>query len=412
MVEIISIGDELLIGQVVNTNASWMAEELNAEGYDVRQITCISDSGPEITRALSEASSRADVILLTGGLGPTKDDITKAVLCDFFSTKLIINKKVLENVKSFFIRRGLPVTSVNTEQALVPESATVIENTMGTAPGLAFELNNKLYISMPGVPYEMKHIMESYVLPLLRSRSTGYVIVHRTILTQGIGESFLSEKIADWEDSLAPDIKLAYLPSPGTVRLRLSMRGQDKPRMEQRLEEKVNSLKNLIPKYIWGEGKQSLEEVIGQLLLSATKTVSTAESCTGGSIAQRITSVPGSSGWFTGSVVAYDNKIKMDLLEVEVDSLSTYGAVSQEVVEEMALGAKQLLGTDYAISVSGIAGPDGGTEEKPVGTIWICVAGPGNSVKSRKYIFSNQRQRNVLLATNAALALLREVLTS
>ncbi len=410
MVEIISIGDELLIGQVINTNASWMAEELNANGYDVRQISCVSDSGTEITRALHEASQRAEVILMTGGLGPTRDDITKEVLCNFFSTHLVINEKVLENVKSFFVRRGLPITTINTDQALVPESAFVVDNPVGTAPGLVFEQNNKLFVAMPGVPYEMKHIMESFVLPHLQERAAGRIIVHRTILTQGIGESFLSEKISDWENSLAPDIKLAYLPSPGTVRLRLSMRGEDRQAMEQLIDQKVTELKNLIPRHIWGEGKETLEEVVGRLLAAKNKTMATAESCTGGSIAQRITSVPGSSGWFTGSVVAYDNKVKMDLLKVDANTLTAHGAVSQQVVEQMAMGVRELLGTDYAISVSGIAGPDGGTDEKPVGTVWICVATSNGSITSKRFLFGNHRQRNIILASSTALAMLREIL--
>jgi len=411
MVELISIGDELLIGQVINTNASWMAEELNAIGYDVRQITCISDSDTEIKRALTEASQRADVILMTGGLGPTRDDITKNVLCDFFNTRLIVSEKVLEGVQAFFQRKGLPLTQLNRDQALVPENATVIDNPMGTAPGLAFEQNDKIYVAMPGVPYEMKHIMESYVLPRLVARSHGNVIVHKTILTQGIGESFLAEKIKDWESSLTPDIKLAYLPSPGIVRLRLSMRGTDRAAMEIILNEKVLALRQLIPKYIWGEGKEVLEQVLGYLLKQAGKTVSTAESCTGGYIAHRITSVAGSSGWFKGSITAYDNEVKTELLGVSRADLNEYGAVSKQVVEQMALGACKVLKTNYAIATSGVAGPDGGTIEKPVGTVWIAVAAEGK-VFSKMFLFGDERQRNILRSANAAMGLLIDLLNS
>jgi nicotinamide-nucleotide amidase len=286
----------------------------------------------------------------------------------------------------------------------------VIDNPLGTAPGLAFEHQEKLLVVMPGVPYEMKHLMESFVLPRMRKMTKGKKIVHRTILTQGIGESFLSEIIGDWEKDLAPDIKLAYLPSPGVVRLRLSMNGTDQEAMEQLLEEKVEKLKKLIPNYIWGEGRQTLEEVVGALLKQSGRTVSTAESCTGGYIAHRITSVPGSSAWFTGSIVAYDNRVKINQLGVKEQTLASSGAVSREVVEEMAAGVKLLLETDFAVAVSGVAGPDGGTPEKPVGTIWIALASPGGRIASRKFLFGDDRQRNILRSANAALALLYQEL--
>ncbi|TVQ08901.1 MAG: competence/damage-inducible protein A [Bacteroidetes bacterium] len=407
MIEIITIGDELLIGQVVNTNASWMAEEINGVGWSVRQITSVSDNAEEIRRALEEASLRADVVLMTGGLGPTKDDITKDVLCNYFSTRLVLHEAVLQNIESFFRRKGLPLTGLNRDQAMVPESARVIENPMGTAPGLAFEKDGKLFVAMPGVPYEMKHIMEVFVLPELVKSSDSQVIVHKTILTQGIGESFLAKMIEDWENSLAPDIKLAYLPSPGIVRLRLSMRGTDRMMMEAKIAEKVDELQKLIPVYIWGEGKETLEENVGKLLKERNKTLSTAESCTGGLIAHRITSVPGSSGWFAGSVIAYDNRIKIQMLAVNAEVLEMQGAVSKEVVEEMASGVQKILQTDYAIAVSGIAGPDGGTDEKPVGTVWIAVAGP-QGVVSRKFLFGDERMRNIQRSSTAALAMLRE----
>ncbi len=410
MVEIISIGDELLIGQVVNTNASWMAEELNGAGWDVRQITCVSDKASEIRRALEEAGQRAEVILMTGGLGPTKDDITKEVLCDYFETRLVMHEPVLRNIETFFRRKGLPLTELNREQALVPESAIVVENPLGTAPGLVFKEKEKLFVAMPGVPYEMKHVMESYVLPELMKLPGKQVIVHKTVLTQGIGESFLARKIEDWENSLAPDIKLAYLPSPGIVRLRLSMRGTDRVKMEERLAEKITQLQQLIPAYIWGEGKETLEENVGKLLKENRKTLATAESCTGGLIAHRITSVPGSSAWFTGSIIAYSNRIKTDLLGVPAEVIENHGAVSREVVESMARGARKYLQTDYAIAVSGVAGPDGGTDEKPVGTVWIATAGP-HRVVSRKFLFGDERMRNIQRSSTAALAMLREQIT-
>lgn len=411
MVELISVGDELLIGQVINTNASWMAEEINQVGWNVRQITSISDNGDEIIRALAEAESRASVVLLTGGLGPTRDDITKEVLCRYFETRLIENTRVLEGVRTFFEKKGLPLTDLNRKQAMVPESALVIDNPLGTAPGLAFERNGKLFVAMPGVPYEMKHIMETWVLPRLIALAEGKVYLHKTILTQGIGESFLSEKIRDWENSLLPDIKLAYLPSPGIVRLRMSILANTKTEAEKRLKDKADELRLLIPHYIWGEGRQTLEEVVGKLLFERGKTLATGESCTGGMIAHRVTSVPGCSAWFKGSIVAYSNAVKIQQLGVPESLLNQYGAVSKEVVEAMAMGVLDQLQTDYAISVSGVAGPDGGSEEKPVGTVWIAVADM-ERVVSKKFLFGDQRMRNIQRATNAAFGLLHKVLVN
>lgn len=407
--EIITIGDELLIGQVINTNASWMAKALNEGGVDVRQITSVSDTAGEIIRAFKEAEERADLILITGGLGPTHDDITKDVLCKYFHTELIEDKKVLENIYSFFQRKGMELTELNRMQALVPKGCTVIDNPIGTAPGLAFHKNGKLFVAMPGVPYEMKHIMQSFVLPWLKDNYTGNVIIHKTIMTQGIGESFLAAKIEDWVKDLPETIKLAYLPSPGIVRLRLSLKGNNRDSMIRLLDIQVEKLMRLIPEYFWGFDDEKLEAVVGAMLKKQDKTLCTAESCTGGYIAHRITGVPGSSQWFKGSVVAYDNKVKKELLKVSEEVLEKQGAVSQEVVEKMALEACKLLHTDYAISVSGIAGPDGGTTGKPVGTVWIAIAGPGILV-SKKFLFGDERDRNIVRAGTAALGFLRSVL--
>ncbi|MBW6480125.1 MAG: competence/damage-inducible protein A [Bacteroidales bacterium] len=407
--EIITIGDELLIGQVINTNASWMAKALNEAGVDVRQITSVSDTAGEIIRAFKEAEERADLILITGGLGPTHDDITKDVLCEYFHTELVEDEKVLENIKGFFQRKGLELTELNRKQALVPKGCTVIDNPIGTAPGLAFHKNGKLFVAMPGVPYEMKHIMQSFVLPWLKDNYTGNVIIHKTIMTQGIGESFLAAKIEDWVKDLPETIKLAYLPSPGIVRLRLSLKGNNRDSMIRLLDIQVEKLMRLIPEYFWGFDDEKLEAVVGAMLKKQDKTLCTAESCTGGYIAHRITGVPGSSQWFKGSVVAYDNKVKKELLKVSEEVLEKQGAVSQEVVEKMALEACKLLHTDYAISVSGIAGPDGGTPGKPVGTVWIAIAGPGILV-SKKFLFGDERDRNIVRAGTAALGFLRSVL--
>jgi len=407
--EIITIGDELLIGQVVNTNASWMAKRLNENGAVVRQITSVSDSADEITRTLREAEERADVLLLTGGLGPTHDDITKDILCKYFQTELILNEKVLENIKGFFQRKGLPLTELNRKQALVPKGCTVIENPLGTAPGLAFHKNGKLFVAMPGVPYEMKHIMETFVIPWLQDNYPGNIILHKTVMTQGIGESFLAAIISDWVNELPTEIKLAYLPSPGIVRLRLSITGNDSEAMFNLLNTEIEKLQKLIPEYFWGFDDEKLEAVVGEVLKKLGRSVCTAESCTGGYIAHRITGVPGSSDYFKGSVIAYDNQVKEKLLKVPPDMIERYGAVSREVVEKMAQEACKLLQTDYAVSVSGIAGPDGGTDEKPVGTVWIAVAGPDTTV-SKRFLFGDERERNIVRAGTAALGLLRSEL--
>jgi nicotinamide-nucleotide amidase len=303
----------------------------------------------------------------------------------------------------------LALTELNRKQALVPKGSTVINNPMGTAPGLAFHKNGKLFVAMPGVPYEMKHIMQTFVLPWLQNNYPGNIILHKTIMTQGIGESFLAANIAEWVDGLPANIKLAYLPSPGIVRLRLSIKGNNREAMTRLIDVEVEKLMKLIPEYFWGFDDEKLEAVVGEMLKKQGKSICTAESCTGGYIAHRITGVPGSSGWFKGSVVAYDNNVKKELLRVPEDMLKKHGAVSREVVEKMAMEACRFLRTDYAISVSGIAGPDGGTPDKPVGTVWIAIAGPDILV-SKKFLFGDERDRNIVRAGTAALGFLRSVL--
>ncbi|MFW5757586.1 MAG: competence/damage-inducible protein A [Bacteroidota bacterium] len=407
--EIISIGDELLIGQVVNTNSTWLAETLNLAGIDVRQITAVADNSNEILRALKEAENRADVILMTGGLGPTKDDITKTVLCDFFEDSLLLNEKVLDNVRDFFQKKGVNLTKLNEDQALVPSKAVVLHNPVGTAPGLLFRKKNKVFVAMPGVPYEMKYLTEKYVIPQLQKLNKGQIIIHKTILTQGLGESFLAEKIDPWVRNLPFNIKLAYLPSPGIVRLRLTAHGDNLQTMNALLNKKVEDLKKIIPWYFWGIDKDKLEEVTGKLLNKFKATLATAESCTGGYIAHRITGIAGSSDYFNGSVVAYSNQVKMDILNVKEETLNQFGAVSKQVAEQMASGAKKMLHATYAIATTGIAGPGGGTDEKPVGTVWISIDGP-NGVESKKFTFGDQRDRNIIRTGNAALGMLRNYL--
>jgi nicotinamide-nucleotide amidase len=404
--EIISIGDELLVGQVVNTNASWMAEQLNLTGIEVVRIVAIADKKEDILQALSEASVRADVVLLSGGLGPTRDDITKNVLCEYFDSTLIFHEETLKYIENLFLERGWVMSDINRKQAEIPDNCTPIINNNGTAPGLWFEKGKVIYVSMPGVPYEMKAMMTESVIPKLTDELSGSHIVHKTVLTQGIGESLLSERIADWEDKLPRHIKLAYLPQPGIVRLRLTGIGPDMHSLKKEIDLLIDKLILLIPKLVFGFGKEKLEEVIGNLLLKNNATLSTAESCTGGYIAHLITSIPGSSAYFTGSVVAYSNEVKTATLGVKESTLIAHGAVSKQTVVEMAEGIKNKFNTAYSIAVSGIAGPDGGTADKAVGTIWIAVASP-EKIITKKFLFGKNRERNIRLAAVTALNMLR-----
>ena len=409
--EIISIGDELLIGQVINTNASWMATELTLIGVDVVHIVAISDKRDAIHDALDQASQRADIILMTGGLGPTKDDITKKVLAEYFDSKMIFHEPTFEQVKTIFKARHFEVTDVNRQQALIPEKCTPLFNRNGTAPGMWFEQNNKVYVSMPGVPFETKVLMKEQVIPKLKDHFKLGAIVYKTVMTTGLGESFLAEKIKDWENSLPGHIKLAYLPQPGIVRLRLTSKGDDEARLRREIDELIEKLHSFIGKRIFGYDDITMEEVIGNLLKQKGKTLSTAESCTGGYIAHMITSIAGSSQYFMGSVVSYSNNAKMNLLGVPEESIETHGAVSKEVVEAMATGAQQKFNTDFAVATSGIAGPDGGTDEKPVGTTWIALA-TRSGVKAKLFHFGEHRGRNIRRAALAALDLLRMELLS
>lgn len=404
--EIITIGDELLIGQVVDTNSAWLGEQLNLAGVRVNQITSIADDRQQILTTLAEASRRADIILITGGLGPTKDDVTKQVLCEFFETQLVFNQQAYENVERLFRQRGMAVTELNRRQAEAPAACTTLPNPEGTAPGMWFEKAGKYFVSMPGVPFEMKTMFISQVLPRLAKYTSASFIVHRTILTQGVGESFLAKTIEDWEDHLPENIKLAYLPQPGMVRLRLTAIGDVKIKLDAQLEELDAKLQQLIPDLIFGYGTETMEEVIGRLLTASGKTFSTAESCTGGYIAHLITSVPGSSAYFKGSVVAYSNEVKMNNLGVDGAVIEQHGAVSEQVVRQMAEGVRKLLETDFALAVSGIAGPDGGTPEKPVGTTWIALSTQQHNI-ARKYLFGEHRGRNIRKAALEALNILR-----
>ncbi|SMO44455.1 competence/damage-inducible protein A [Solitalea koreensis] len=393
-VEIITIGDEILIGQVVDTNSAWMAKKLNDIGFAVKQITSISDNKEEILKTLKEAASRADLILITGGLGPTKDDITKHTLCEYFGSKLVMNEAALENVKRIFARFNRPMIDLNVRQAEVPENCTVIQNENGTAPGMWFEHESKIYVSLPGVPFEMMAMMQNYVLPKVQDKFGQGVIVHKTLITAGLGESFLAQSIEMIEDSLPTHIKLAYLPKLGLVRLRLSAYGINKNDLQQEVDTFATQIIEKLKDHIIAEDDITIEQAILQKLMAEGKTLTTAESCTGGYIAHLLTMNPGSSKAYIGGAVTYSNELKMQLLGVKADTIAQHGAVSEETVKEMALGAQKNYNADYAIACTGIAGPDGGTPEKPVGTVWIAIAGP-EKVIAKKFQFQNKRTQNI-----------------
>ncbi|MEI6576870.1 MAG: competence/damage-inducible protein A [Bacteroidota bacterium] len=407
--EILNIGDELLIGQVVNTNASWMASQLNLAGIPVVQISVISDDEDNILTALDEAASRADIILITGGLGPTNDDITKHTLCKYFDTSLVFHEPSYRAIERLFGKRGIPMISLNKQQADLPESCTPIDNPNGTAPGMWFEHQHKVYVSMPGVPFEMQPMMTDSVIPKLAQRFLLDSIYHKTILTVGVGESFLAAILEDWENSLPKNIRLAYLPQAGMVRLRLSAIGKNYEDIKFMVESEAARLQAIIPNLIFGYDEESLEEVIGKLLLERGLSLSTAESCTGGYIAHKITSVAGSSGYYRGSIISYANEIKKDFLAVTEEDLFTHGAVSEVVVKQMAEEIRRKFHSDYSIATSGIAGPDGGTPEKPLGTVWVAIAGP-NGTLTKKYSLGDHRGRNIQRAGVFALNLLRKCL--
>lgn len=407
--EIITIGDELLIGQVVDTNSAWMGQELNKAGIRVKQITSVSDEPEHIISALKDAESRADIILITGGLGPTKDDLTKLTLCSYFDSELVFDEQAYKHVERLFKMRGKEVTEVNRKQAELPDNCKPIYNRVGTASGMLFEKGNKIIISMPGVPYEMKPMMSEQIIPLLTEKFNVPYIFHRTILTQGIGESMLAEMIADWEDNLPSDLKLAYLPSAGAVKLRLSAYGGEEKTAEQ-VNHEINKVLPLIQEYVFGFDDDTIQKVVGDLLKERKQTIATAESCTGGYLAHCITSVPGSSSYYIGSVIAYSNEVKIKELNVSPEMLHGKGAVSEETIIEMVNHCRVKFRTDYALATSGIAGPDGGTADKPVGTVWIGVATPHHTI-AKKFLLGNDRMRIIEVASATALNMLRKELS-
>lgn len=406
---ILTIGDEILIGQIIDTNSAWIATELTKLGISIHEIRSISDSAEEITASLKDLQNTSALIIITGGLGPTKDDITKHTLTQYFNTSLVFNQEVYNNVEGFLSHRGVQMNKLNRDQALVPQKATILTNRQGTAPGMWFEQNKHVIVSLPGVPREMKGLMLQEVLPKVSSYFQLDIVLYRTAIIAEIPESHLALKIEDWENKLPENSKLAYLPSPGIVRLRLGISHKDHEEGYQLLDKELLKLMDIIPRNVVSLNEESLQVVVGKLLKNRNKTLVTAESCTGGNIARLITAVPGSSAYFKGSVVAYANEVKQNLLNVDGHSLDTYGAVSQQVVEQMAQGALEALQADYAIATSGIAGPDGGTDDKPIGMVWIAIAGP-EKVFSKQFQFGTEREINILRASNSALNYLRKVL--
>ncbi|SDD33572.1 nicotinamide-nucleotide amidase [Mucilaginibacter pineti] len=410
LAEIITIGDEILIGQIVDTNSAWMATQLNHIGVRVKQISSVSDDSEHILQALAEAAGRAKIVFITGGLGPTKDDITKKTLATYFNVGLVENQEALENVERIFAKYNRPLLEVNRLQAQVPANCDIILNKNGTAPGMWFNHNGIIYISMPGVPFEMKYMMEEQVIPKIKATLKLPVIIHKTILTVGEGESFLAEHIADIENDLPPYIKLAYLPKLGQVRLRLSGFGEDEalllPQVEQFAARIIERIGNV---FVVAEDIE-LEKAIMNKMEAADLTVSVAESCTGGYLSHLFTQHPGSSKVFLGGGVVYANTLKEHILGVKPQTIKSFGAVSEQCVKEMVQGAIKNFKSDFAIAITGIAGPDGGTPDKPVGTVWIAVAG-SEKMLIKKYTFGNKRQQNIERSAVMALSMLNTLLT-
>lgn len=404
-VSIINIGDELLIGQVVNSNAASMSKMLIAAGMEVKEVVVVADRADAIRSALERLMATSDAVLITGGLGPTKDDVTKQVLCDHFHSELVENSEALANVTRLFALRGYELTPINRQQAWVPRCCKVINNTLGTAPCMWFEQDGKVVVAMPGVPFEMEHLMRTEVIGRLQTHFHTSYILNKNILVQGIGESFLSDLIEEWELGLPQSMRLAYLPQAGMVKLRITARGEDREALSSDIMREVKKLYLIAGQYIVGEDMESLPEAVAQMMRFNNMTLSTAESCTGGTIASKLTALAGASQYFKGGVVAYSNEVKECALGVPHPTLEQHGAVSEETVRAMAEGVRQRLASDYSIATSGIAGPGGGTDDKPVGTVWIAVAGPSRTETRLKH-FGDDRLRTIERTCNEAFSML------
>jgi nicotinamide-nucleotide amidase len=411
--EIITIGDEILIGQIVDSNSAFISKELNKIGVSVYQITSIQDDKEHILKSLKDAGERSSVVIITGGLGPTKDDVTKHALCEFFDDKLVRNNSVLHHIEELFKKYiTTPISDLNREQAMVPSKATVLHNEFGTAPGIWIKKGETAYVSLPGVPYEMMNLIKKSVLPKIIEEYERPHIVHKTILTYGMGESAIAEKLEDWEDNLPSFIKFAYLPNIGSVRLRLSAKGEDKEVLLRGIEEQVQKLYPIIGDIVYGEEEEDgkVEKQIGTLLADKKMTLSTAESFTGGSIAERVTSVPGASAYFKGSMVCYATEAKVKLLGVPQELIDQYSVVSEEVAIAMATNVKERLGTDFAIATTGNAGPSKGDSDADVGTVYIGIGTPKGAF-AQKFVMGKHRDRVVKKSVNKAFELLyKEIL--
>ena len=403
---IITIGDELLIGQTIDTNSAFIAQELNKIGIWVKRRIAIGDVKEEIADALTEQSKDCTIVIITGGLGPTADDITKPTLCKYFNGKLVVNDDALQNVKNIFNQLNKPLIERNLKQAEVPDTCVVLPNKRGTAPGMWFEKDGVVYVSLPGVPHEMKGLMQDSVIPKLKEQFTLPAVQHRTIVTAGLGESSIAELLVDFETHLPAHIKLAYLPVNGSVKLRLTGRNENADVLKKEIDGQFEQLKALVKRWMVADKDTTLQAVVGNMLTQKTKFMASAESCTGGYIAHLITSVPGASSCFKGSVVSYANEAKENILGVAHQTIVTHGAVSEETIIEMTKGVVEVMNVDYAVATSGIMGPDGGTPEKPVGTVWIAV-GNGEKVVTKKHHFRFDRERNIELTAHAALNMLR-----
>jgi nicotinamide-nucleotide amidase len=407
--EVITIGDEILYGQITDTNTQWISTELDKIGIKLIRKSSVGDQEKNILDILTESSQRADIIIMTGGLGPTKDDITKKTLCKFFDDVLVRNDHAFAFVKDFFEKRGREFTDINQQQALLPSKATYLFNKTGTAPGIWINENGKIFVSMPGVPHEMKYLMANEVIPRLQSHFKTPVIYHKIIRTVGIGESFLAEKIETWEDALPGNIKLAYLPSFGQVRLRLTATGEDLSVLENQVQIEIDKVFPLIANEIFSLENEDFEQAIGRQLNENNETLAIAESCTGGYVSHLITKVAGSSIYFMGSIIAYSYEAKVAFLGVKQETLDAEGAVSKQTVTEMAEGVRKKMGTTYGIATTGVAGPGGGTDEKPVGTIWIACAGPDKTIAT-KLMMTQQRETNIQYGAYSVLNLLRKMI--
>ncbi len=415
-VYLLIIGDEILLGQVIDTNSAWIGQQLSLHGYRVVGKTAVPDARADILAALDAAARRASVVITTGGLGPTKDDITRGALAEYFDSRLVFHRETYERIAAYFARIGKPLPESARLQATVPEKAILLTNKVGSAPGMWFEREGKVFVSLPGVPFEMQYLMNEEVLPRLQKRFPGSPLVHRTLRTVGEGESTIAKRLEAFEDALPDHIRLAYLPSLGQVRLRLSSRWPEATippdaadRLKTEVEAYAEKLRQLLPDVIYGAEDDTLEQVVGRLLCEQGRTLGCAESCTGGYVSHLITTVPGSSEYFTGSIISYSNEMKQSLLGVRTETLRQFGAVSEQTVLEMARGALEVLKVDIALSVSGIAGPGGGTPEKPVGTVWMAVADRERSV-AQKHVFARDRLKNIQLAAVFGLNMVRKFL--